>query len=123
LIFRFLLINNSPLVRLIAPRTFGAKIIVLSAEALAMTKRREPGPSSLLFSTRGSGSMPRTVNTIPLGLGSERTLKPGLLMVEKLPLSELLVMMAKVSPTFGLKPLMRLTFSVPPTIAWPLTAN
>ena len=43
-----------------------------------------------------------TVRTMPLGLVSERTVKPELLIVEKFPLSEPLVMIANVCPTVGL---------------------
>jgi len=66
-------------------------------------------PLRAMSITRKSGSIPRTVSTIPLGLASERAVKPELLIVEKLPASELLVRMAKVSPTFGLNPPTRLT--------------
>src|SRR6266516_2795380 len=52
LIVRFLLINNSPLVRLIGLTTLDiSKVIVLPAHALAIMSRSELGPLSLLLLT------------------------------------------------------------------------
>jgi hypothetical protein len=51
LIVSHLSINNSPLVRLISPLTFAAKVIVLPAQTLAMTARSESVPLSLLLLT------------------------------------------------------------------------
>ena len=51
LIVRDLLINSSPLVRLIGLTTLGAKVIVSPPQALAIMKRSEPDPVSLLLVT------------------------------------------------------------------------
>ena len=51
MIVRFLSISNSPLVNVIGLTTPGAKVIVVPAQALAITLRNEPDPLSLLFVT------------------------------------------------------------------------
>src|SRR3954447_24248534 len=97
-----LLISNSPPASVIVPLTFAANVIMLPGQALVMMLRSDPAPLSLLLRTTGGGSTDVTVKTIPVGLATDCTVKPQVMMLEKFPLSEVLVMMAKVSPTLGL---------------------